>query len=313
MISKYGRTFGGRCSVPLESHRRPLVGTALAVIAAIGFALSNTMASLAYEGGSNPLTVAALRFFLPAIVLVAWLRVERISLSLSGRDAWIAILLGVLTAQYTWALLVAIHLIPLALAVLLLYLFPFLTTIILVLFGWDKVSLRATAAIAVAFAGLVLALEPRSGGANFFRTGARIQRRARACTGHCVVEPGIRSGRCSAADAMDGGRSGGASCNVMRGARRIPVATRRFGMDRPCRRDGALRIRDDQLLCFGRDDRAGPCVPPLICRAGRIRPSWHCCARPNPRAGAVRGHCARHRGTRRCDGSVSGTVKKAGG
>jgi drug/metabolite transporter (DMT)-like permease len=167
MISKNGRRFGGRCSVPLESRRRPLVGTALAVIAAIGFALSNTLASLAYEGGSNPLTVAALRFFLPAIVLFTWLRVERISLSLSGRDAWIAILLGVLTAQYTWALLVAIHLIPLALAVLLLYLFPFLTTIILVLFGWDKVSLRATAAIAVAFAGLVMALEPRSGGANF--------------------------------------------------------------------------------------------------------------------------------------------------
>jgi drug/metabolite transporter (DMT)-like permease len=166
MISKNGRRFGGRCSVPLESRRRPLVGTALAVIAAIGFALSNTLASLAYEGGSNPLTVAALRFFLPAIVLVAWLRVERVSLSLSGRDAWIAILLGVLTAQYTWALLVAIHLIPLALAVLLLYLFPFLTTIILVLFGWEKVSLRATA-IAVAFAGLVLAQEPRSGGANF--------------------------------------------------------------------------------------------------------------------------------------------------
>lgn len=149
--------------MPLDSHRRRLVGTALAIVAALGFAFTNASASLAYHGGSNPLTLAAIRFFVPAIVLAAWMRAERVPLLLSGRDAWIATLLGALTAQYTGALLVAIHLIPLALAVLLLYLFPFLTTVILVLFGWDKIRWRSVGAIAVAFAGLALALEPRGG------------------------------------------------------------------------------------------------------------------------------------------------------
>ena len=95
-----------------------MAGIALALAAAVAFALSNTSASVAYHSGSNPLTVAAIRFLLPTAALIVWLRMRGVRMSLQGRDGWIAAMLGAVTAVYTWALLSAIGAIPLSLAIL---------------------------------------------------------------------------------------------------------------------------------------------------------------------------------------------------
>ena len=139
---------------------RPLIGNLLALTAAVAFALTNTSARLAFQGGSNPITLAAVRFVLPALVLMAWLMVQGRSLWLPKRDGWIAVGLGVLTACYSWALLSAIDAIPLALAILIFYLFPLVATMILGVFGWEPLGWRTIAAIVVAFIGLILALDP---------------------------------------------------------------------------------------------------------------------------------------------------------
>jgi drug/metabolite transporter (DMT)-like permease len=118
-------------------------------------------ASLAFQGGSNPMTLAAVRFVLPAFVLVVWLTAQGRSAWLPARDGWIALALGAVTAAYSWALLSAIGAIPLALAILIFYLFPIVATVILGLFGWEKLEWKTIAAIVVAFAGLALALDPR--------------------------------------------------------------------------------------------------------------------------------------------------------
>ena len=76
-------------------------------MAAIAFALANTSASIAYRSGSNPLTVASLRFLLPVAVLIIWLRLRGISLKLPLREGGVALALGVVTAIYNWALLSA--------------------------------------------------------------------------------------------------------------------------------------------------------------------------------------------------------------
>jgi drug/metabolite transporter (DMT)-like permease len=143
-----------------------LIGNILALTAAVAFALTNASASLAFQGGSNPITLAAVRFVLPALVLAAWLMAQGRSLWLPKRDGWIAVGLGVLTAGYSWALLSAIGAIPLALAILIFYLFPLVATMILGLFGWEPLSWRTIAAIVVAFIGLVLALDPSVGSIN---------------------------------------------------------------------------------------------------------------------------------------------------
>ena len=142
---------------------RQWAGIALALATALGFALANTSASLAYHGGSNPLTVAACRFVLPTAALVLWLRLRGVPLGLPARDGWIAAALGAVTAVYTWALLSAIGAIPLALAILVFYLFPLVATVILAVCGWERLGWRTVVAIVLAFAGLALALDPRGG------------------------------------------------------------------------------------------------------------------------------------------------------
>jgi drug/metabolite transporter (DMT)-like permease len=145
-----------------RSDPRAWVGTILALTSAVAFAFSNASASLAFHGGSNPMTLAAVRFVLPALVLVIWLTAQGRSVWLPRRDGWIAVALGAVTAVYSWALLSAIGAIPLALAILIFYLFPLVTTVILGLFGWEKLGWKTIAAIVVAFAGLALALDPRA-------------------------------------------------------------------------------------------------------------------------------------------------------
>ena len=145
------------------SPSRALIGNVLALTAAVAFAFSNTSASLAFHGGSNPITLAATRFVLPALVLVVWLTAQGREVWLPKRDGWIAVALGALTAAYSWALLSAIGAIPLALAILIFYLFPLVATVILGVCGWDKLGWNTIAAIGVAFVGLALALDPRVG------------------------------------------------------------------------------------------------------------------------------------------------------
>ena len=145
---------------------RTWVGITLALAAAVAFALANTSASLAYHSGSNPLTVAAIRFVLPTAVLVVWLHLRGVPLGLPTRDGWIAAALGTVTAVYTWALLSAIGAIPLALAILVFYLFPLIATVILGLCGWEKLGWQTITSIVLAFVGLTLALDPRGGNLN---------------------------------------------------------------------------------------------------------------------------------------------------
>ncbi len=144
-------------------------GIAVALIAGAAFALANTSAGITYAGGSNPLTVASTRFLLPTAALIAWLRLSGVSLVLPKCQAVVAVLLGAVTALYNWALLKSFNSIPLALAVLIIYLYPLIAAILIAGFGWDKFAWRTGAAIVVAFFGLALALDVR--GSNLDGTG----------------------------------------------------------------------------------------------------------------------------------------------
>src|SRR5580692_1930372 len=152
--------------INMTSGPRARVGIIVALAAAAGFALANTSASVAYQGGSNPLTVAAIRFLVPTAALIIWLRLSNVSLALPWRDAIAAAFLGIVTALYTWALLRSFSSIPFALAVLIFYLFPLMAAVIVAGFGWEKFSWKTGGAIVVALAGLALALDVRGGSLN---------------------------------------------------------------------------------------------------------------------------------------------------
>jgi drug/metabolite transporter (DMT)-like permease len=150
-------------AINVVSRPRAWVGITIALAAAAGFALANTSATLAYQGGSNPLTVAATRFLAPTAALVVWLQASGVSLLLPKRDAIAAALLGVVTALYSWALLRSFSLLPFALAVLIFYLFPLIAAIIVAGLGWERFAWKTGAAIVLAVAGLALALNVHGG------------------------------------------------------------------------------------------------------------------------------------------------------
>jgi drug/metabolite transporter (DMT)-like permease len=155
-------------AINVTPHSRAWLGVVVALAAAAGYALANTSASVAYQGGSNPLTVAATRFLVPTFVVVVWLRLSGISLKLPKRDALLAIVLGFITALYTWALLRSFSALPFALAVLIFYLFPLIAAVIAAVFGWEKFNWKTGAAIVLALIGLALALDVRGGNLNAF-------------------------------------------------------------------------------------------------------------------------------------------------
>jgi drug/metabolite transporter (DMT)-like permease len=151
-------------AIDAAARPRTWIGIIVALAAAACFALANTAASLAEGGGSSPLTIAAVRFLVPALALVVWLRLSGVPLVMPLRAALISVGLGVLSALYTWALLRSFGLIPFALAVLIFYLFPLMAAAIVAALGFEKFSWKTGAAIVVALIGLALALKVQDSG-----------------------------------------------------------------------------------------------------------------------------------------------------
>ena len=140
------------------NQAREYLGIAIIVGVGIFFALGNTLANVAYAGGSDPVSLSTARFLFPAIALAAILLLTGKPPTLPRRDGMVALALGVVTAVYTLALLSAIEILPVALAVLIFFLFPILTSLILAIMGWQRLSVTTVAAGVLAFAGLALAL-----------------------------------------------------------------------------------------------------------------------------------------------------------
>lgn len=138
--------------------KKRYIGLFLALSSAVGFMASNTLAGLSYQGGTNPLTVSATRFILPAIALILLLKISGLTLTLPKRIAIISFILGLITVIYTIALLSSIEVLPLAIAILIFYLFPIFTGLILAVLGWQKLTLTMTISSAIAFLGIALAL-----------------------------------------------------------------------------------------------------------------------------------------------------------
>ncbi len=141
------------------SRINPLTGVVLASAAGISFAANSTASAIATEGGSTVLTFLTLRTVAAFFLVFALLAVTRTSPRLEPRRRWAAYGVGGLLAFYSFALLSAIEFIPIALAVLIFYTFPLLTTLALWITGREKANAIAAGALVLAFIGLALALD----------------------------------------------------------------------------------------------------------------------------------------------------------
>ena len=136
------------------------IGSGVVALGATTFGLVTTQSRLAYDGGSNTLTVVLVRATTFALLFGAFLlfRRPRARLSWSGFLAtlWMGALLLVMSAGY----LGAVAYIPVSLAALIFYTFPFYVAILASLTGREPMTRLKAAALVAAFAGLVLALGP---------------------------------------------------------------------------------------------------------------------------------------------------------
>ena len=133
----------------------PALGVAgIAVVLATG----HVCARYAFANGVTIVTAATTRSIAASLLLLAVLRARNIAVLPLPREARAAALLGLLITAQTVLVQIAVKLMPVTLAILTMYTFPFLTSIGMSLTGRERLTPRLVASLACAFAGLALVL-----------------------------------------------------------------------------------------------------------------------------------------------------------
>lgn len=140
-------------------QRPAWLGFAIATLAALSFAANSTSAVVAYKSGVTPVSMVTVRLIFAVFALYAFIKLTGGRVALAPRDRNISLGVGVLLGIQGYTLFAAIDLMPVALAVLVLYLYPLFTGVAAHVAGQERMTSRLAAALAVAFVGLILALD----------------------------------------------------------------------------------------------------------------------------------------------------------
>ncbi len=136
--------------------RRLLAGAGFALLSSLGFSALTIFAVLAYREGVNPLAAVIVRFPGAIIVLIVILLVSGVSMRLPRRDMLICWGLGVLVGAQSYTLYKSFEVIPVALTMIIFYVYPLIVGVVAGLTGQDRMSRPLAVALVTAFAGLVL-------------------------------------------------------------------------------------------------------------------------------------------------------------
>ncbi len=143
----------------VSPRRDPAWLPALGVAAiAVTLAAGHVCARYAFANGVTVVTAATTRSLTATLLLFALLRARRVAVLPPPREARAAAVLGILIAAQTVLVQIAVKLMPVTLAILTMYTFPFLTSVGMSLTGRERLTPRLVAALVCAFAGLTLVL-----------------------------------------------------------------------------------------------------------------------------------------------------------
>jgi drug/metabolite transporter (DMT)-like permease len=153
-------TGGGRgATTQATSDRRlQLFGAFLVVLSAAAIAVVPTLARLAYDGGSDTLTVITSRSIVTAGTCFMVMAALGRPLIIKGGALRISLALGVLYAVHLYGLLGAVSYLPVNIVILIFYLHPLMVGVFAVLFGREAMSWARFGALAAAIVGLGLAV-----------------------------------------------------------------------------------------------------------------------------------------------------------
>ena len=135
----------------------------MALASAFSFSLNVVLVRLAYEAGSDPLTVNTVRLVVFAPSVYLYLRFRRVPRRLPPADRALSAALGLMLAGQSLVLLIAFEYIAVGLAVLLFYTYPLMIAAFAWLSGRERASAGRAVAMLVAFGGLALALRAPTG------------------------------------------------------------------------------------------------------------------------------------------------------
>lgn len=141
------------------STRPPWLGPLLAATAALGFASGTTIAVIAYEAGATPLSVVTTRITFTLLVVFVLIRATRGTLRLAPRDRAAALATGLVLGLQSYTYYEAVGLLPVAIAILLLYLYPLLVGVLSHATGHERMRPILGVSMVVALIGLYFALD----------------------------------------------------------------------------------------------------------------------------------------------------------
>lgn len=159
---------GGRgANAKAVNRRLQLFGALLVVLSAAAIAVVPTLARLAYDGGSDTLTVITTRSVVTAGTCLLVMAGLGRPLTLRGSALHISLALGLLYAIHLYGLLGAVSYLPVNVVILIFYLHPLMVGVIAVLFGREAMSWGRFGALAAAIVGLGLAVGFSLGNLNW--------------------------------------------------------------------------------------------------------------------------------------------------
>lgn len=138
--------------------RRDRLGIVLSLAAASGLGLAVAVSRLAYEGGTNGLTVASTRGCLLFLGIAAFCLISGRRWRLGPRDLLNCLGLGLLASMMFYGNIAAVQYISVGLTALLFFTFPPMIAVISLVFVREPVATGRLVSIGLAFAGLALML-----------------------------------------------------------------------------------------------------------------------------------------------------------
>ena len=131
----------------------------MAVLSAVCYGSALPLSRLAYDHGSNPLTILTLRFLAIALIMSVSLLVTRTSLSVSVRGLLAGALVGVCFVSVSGGTLTSVSYIPVNLTVLVFYTYPMMTLLVVSAMERRRPRAAELTAVSLALVGVGLAVQ----------------------------------------------------------------------------------------------------------------------------------------------------------
>lgn len=131
----------------------------MAVLSALCYGAALPLSRLAYDHGSNPLTILTLRFLAIALVMGLWLRVTGMSFRAPPRGVLASALVGVCFVSVSGGTLMSVSYIPVNLTVLVFYTHPMMTLLVVSAMAKRRPGTAELTAVTLALLGVALAIQ----------------------------------------------------------------------------------------------------------------------------------------------------------